>query len=170
MTCGQADDGSRAGPSPHEIAADVVATARNPCRRLQGRAAVFSVDASPLAAASRSAANWGQSSGSRSGVNVAMQQIPVAERAGRVRVRRRDRRPARRGDQPRHPLGDGLAVTGERTAAGAGALAQRDELREDLVSRRDGFAILASALVVYSTASTMPSSIIARTRPGNRLA
>ena len=67
-----------------------------------------------------------------------MQQIPVAERAGRVGVGRRDRRAARPGEQPGHPLRDGLAVTGQRAAAGAGALAQGEELREDLVGRRDG--------------------------------
>jgi hypothetical protein len=45
-------------------------------------------------------------------------------------------------------LGDGLAVTGERTAAGAGTLAQGEELREDLVVRRDIVSVRVSALVV----------------------
>jgi hypothetical protein len=53
---GHADDGRRAGPSPHEIAADVVAPVKavGVCA---ARAAVSRAEASPLAAASRSAAN-----------------------------------------------------------------------------------------------------------------
>jgi hypothetical protein len=71
---GHADDGRRAGPSPHEIADDQIAAgmAFGFCI---ARAAVSRAVASPLAA-SRSAANLGQSSGTRSGLNVETSRSP----------------------------------------------------------------------------------------------
>src|SRR4051794_36422410 len=65
------------------------------------------------------------------------EQVAVAELAGWVGVRCGDRRLARRGEDPRDALLDGLAVAGERTAVWAGALAEREELVEDLVGERD---------------------------------
>ena len=70
MTLGHDCEGLRAGPSRHEIDDEVVAPA-NPAGDRRARAASSSFDASPSAAALRSAAKPAQSARVRSGLNAA---------------------------------------------------------------------------------------------------
>lgn len=72
-------------------------------------------------------------------------------------------------EQAVDPRGD-RAVAGQRAPVGASRLAQGQELPNHPVDVGEGTTSTASVLVVAATASTTPSSAMARTRCGNRLA